>query len=293
MKQKDDLLKRAIQKRRNRTQANMDTLYQRNLKEKELQKSEQQWKIRCDALEASLIPKINQLQKLTVNPKKIIRTFFLLNPSLASYTSIASYTRPSSHNRTASYPHQPTLLTPRLYPSSHPSPQPKPSTCLLDPIPTRLLKDVLPLCLQVSRINRSREGQVLLIVVSMVTGYLLCWMPYGVVAMLASFARPGLVTPAASLIPSLLAKTSSVLNPIIYVLLNHQVQLRSSTHPSPPHNAQQQSTVDPRPKRADRGTKRRACHVHIHRTCSRFSSLSWCGSMCNAEVKGHFSSVIS
>ncbi|TKS90312.1 hypothetical protein D9C73_024443 [Collichthys lucidus] len=62
MKQKDDLLKRAIQKRRNRTQANMDTLYQRNLKEKELQKSEQQWKIRCDALEASLIPKINQLQ---------------------------------------------------------------------------------------------------------------------------------------------------------------------------------------------------------------------------------------
>lgn len=60
-------------------------------------------------------------------------------------------------------------------------------------------------------------------VVSMVTGYLLCWMPYGVVAMLASFARPGLVTPAASLIPSLLAKTSSVLNPIIYVLLNHQV----------------------------------------------------------------------
>lgn len=60
-------------------------------------------------------------------------------------------------------------------------------------------------------------------VVSMVTGYLLCWMPYGVVAMLASFGRPGLVSPAASLIPSLLAKTSTVLNPIIYVLLNHQV----------------------------------------------------------------------
>lgn len=57
----------------------------------------------------------------------------------------------------------------------------------------------------------------------MVTGYLLCWMPYGVVAMLASFGRPGVVPPAASLIPSLLAKTSTILNPVIYVLINHQV----------------------------------------------------------------------
>lgn len=60
-------------------------------------------------------------------------------------------------------------------------------------------------------------------VVCMVIGYLLCWMPYGVTAMLASFGRPGVVPPAASLIPSLLAKTSTVLNPAIYVLLNHQV----------------------------------------------------------------------
>lgn len=81
--------------------------------------------------------------------------------------------------------------------------------------------------LQVSRINRSsaerRDSRVLLMVVSMVTGYLLCWLPYGVMAMLASFGRPGVVPPAASLIPSLLAKTSTVLNPFIYVLLNNQV----------------------------------------------------------------------
>ncbi|KAE8287340.1 Pinopsin Pineal gland-specific opsin [Larimichthys crocea] len=102
---------------------------------------------------------------------------------------------------------------------------------------------------QVSRINRSREGQVLLMVVSMVTGYLLCWMPYGVVAMLASFARPGLVTPAASLIPSLLAKTSSVLNPIIYVLLNHQfsrcflymIRCSSEAPPTPVHHIMRSS----------------------------------------------------
>lgn len=81
--------------------------------------------------------------------------------------------------------------------------------------------------LQVPRINQSaaerREGRVLLMVVSMVTAYLLCWMPYAVVALLSSFGRPHLVPPAAALIPSLLAKSSTVLNPVIYVLLNKQV----------------------------------------------------------------------
>uniref|UniRef100_A0A8C5HHE5 Pinopsin-like n=1 Tax=Gouania willdenowi TaxID=441366 RepID=A0A8C5HHE5_GOUWI len=76
------------------------------------------------------------------------------------------------------------------------------------------------------QINRSsterREGRVLLMVVVMVTGYLLCWMPYGIVAILASFGRSGLMSPGASLIPSLLAKSSIVINPIIYVLLNNQ-----------------------------------------------------------------------
>lgn len=68
-----------------------------------------------------------------------------------------------------------------------------------------------------------RETRVLKMVVCMVAGYLLCWMPYGAVAMLASFGPPAVVPPTASLIPSLLAKTSTVLNPVIYVRLNHQV----------------------------------------------------------------------
>ncbi|CAG08854.1 unnamed protein product, partial [Tetraodon nigroviridis] len=62
-----------------------------------------------------------------------------------------------------------------------------------------------------------REALVLQMVLCMVAGYLLCWMPYGAVAMLASFGPPGVVPPTASLIPSLLAKTSTVLNPVIYV----------------------------------------------------------------------------
>uniref|UniRef100_A0A8C6WHM9 Teleost multiple tissue opsin 3b n=1 Tax=Neogobius melanostomus TaxID=47308 RepID=A0A8C6WHM9_9GOBI len=68
-----------------------------------------------------------------------------------------------------------------------------------------------------------RESRVLLMVVSMVTGYLVCWLPYGVVALLISFGRPGALPPVASLVPALLAKTSTVLNPVIYVLLNKQV----------------------------------------------------------------------
>ncbi|XP_069002245.1 pinopsin-like [Embiotoca jacksoni] len=113
----------------------------------------------------------------------------------------------------------------------------------------RILLAVRAVARQVARIDRSsaewREGHVLLMVVAMVTGYLLCWMPYGVVAMLASFGRPGTVSPVATLIPSLLAKTSTVLNPVIYVLLNNQfsrcfrymIRCSSEAPPTPVHLA--------------------------------------------------------
>uniref|UniRef100_A0A672ZSI0 Teleost multiple tissue opsin 3b n=2 Tax=Sphaeramia orbicularis TaxID=375764 RepID=A0A672ZSI0_9TELE len=91
----------------------------------------------------------------------------------------------------------------------------------------RILLAVRGVTRQVTRIKiktsaEQREGRVLMMVVSMVSGYLLCWMPYGIVAMLSSLGQPGVVSPIASLIPSLLAKTSTVLNPVIYVLLNNQ-----------------------------------------------------------------------
>uniref|UniRef100_A0AAV2JR66 G-protein coupled receptors family 1 profile domain-containing protein n=1 Tax=Knipowitschia caucasica TaxID=637954 RepID=A0AAV2JR66_KNICA len=56
----------------------------------------------------------------------------------------------------------------------------------------------------------------------MVICYLLCWLPYGIMALLATFGPPGLVTPEASIIPSILAKTSTVINPVIYVFMNKQ-----------------------------------------------------------------------
>lgn len=84
-------------------------------------------------------------------------------------------------------------------------------------------------CLQVSGINssmsRKREQHVLFMVVIMVICYLLCWLPYGIMALLATFGPPGFVTPEASIIPSVLAKLSTVINPVIYVFMNKQVRV--------------------------------------------------------------------
>lgn len=66
----------------------------------------------------------------------------------------------------------------------------------------------------------------LLLVVTMVVCYLLCWLPYGIMALVATFGQPGQVTPEASIVPSLLAKTSTVINPVIYIFMNKQVSGR-------------------------------------------------------------------
>lgn len=70
---------------------------------------------------------------------------------------------------------------------------------------------------------RRREFHILFMVVTTVVCYLICWMPYGVVAIMATFGRPGLISPVASVVPSILAKTSTVINPVIYILMNKQV----------------------------------------------------------------------
>ncbi|XP_017581198.2 teleost multiple tissue opsin 3b [Pygocentrus nattereri] len=67
-----------------------------------------------------------------------------------------------------------------------------------------------------------REGWVLLMVLIMVSCYLFCWLPYGVVALLGTFGPSGSVSPTASIVPSVLAKSSTVLNPIIYAFFNKQ-----------------------------------------------------------------------
>nr|XP_043895712.1 teleost multiple tissue opsin 3a [Solea senegalensis] len=67
-----------------------------------------------------------------------------------------------------------------------------------------------------------REQHILVMVLSMVSCYMLCWMPYGIMALVATFGRLGLVTPTASVVPSVLAKFSTVINPVIYMFFNNQ-----------------------------------------------------------------------
>ncbi|TTN01732.1 Pinopsin [Bagarius yarrelli] len=70
--------------------------------------------------------------------------------------------------------------------------------------------------------RRKRDHRVLLMVITMVVCYLLCWLPYGIMALVATFGAPGLVTAEASIVPSILAKSSTVINPIIYIFMNKQ-----------------------------------------------------------------------
>uniref|UniRef100_A0A665X5R6 Pinopsin-like n=1 Tax=Echeneis naucrates TaxID=173247 RepID=A0A665X5R6_ECHNA len=73
-----------------------------------------------------------------------------------------------------------------------------------------------------SVVTRRREQRVLVMVVVMVVCYLVCWLPYGVAALLSTFGPRGLLTPEASITPSLLAKFSTVVNPFIYIFMNKQ-----------------------------------------------------------------------
>ena len=70
---------------------------------------------------------------------------------------------------------------------------------------------------------RRREYRILFMVLTTVVCYLVCWMPYGVVAMMATFGPDDIISPVASVVPSLLAKSSTVINPLIYILMNKQV----------------------------------------------------------------------
>uniref|UniRef100_A0A8C6UHT0 Teleost multiple tissue opsin b n=1 Tax=Neogobius melanostomus TaxID=47308 RepID=A0A8C6UHT0_9GOBI len=88
---------------------------------------------------------------------------------------------------------------------------------------------ILPFCVilysygkLLSIVPRRREQRVLLMVVTMVVCYLVCWLPYGVAALLSAFGPRDLLTPTASITPSLLAKCSTAINPFIYVFMNKQ-----------------------------------------------------------------------
>ncbi|XP_078077570.1 teleost multiple tissue opsin 2b [Mustelus asterias] len=79
---------------------------------------------------------------------------------------------------------------------------------------------------QVGKIKRTaarrREYHVLFMVITTVVCFLLCWLPYGLMALIATFGKPDQITPAARILPAILAKCSTVYNPIIYIVMNKQ-----------------------------------------------------------------------
>ncbi|XP_018410541.1 PREDICTED: pinopsin-like [Nanorana parkeri] len=79
---------------------------------------------------------------------------------------------------------------------------------------------------QMGRINLStaqkREHHLLFMVLCMITCYLFCWMPYGLVSLITTFGKPGIISPTVGIIPSILAKSSTCVNPLIYIFMNKQ-----------------------------------------------------------------------
>ncbi|KAM3911611.1 pinopsin-like [Leptodactylus fuscus] len=69
---------------------------------------------------------------------------------------------------------------------------------------------------------QKRENHLLFMVACMVTCYLFCWLPYGLVSLITTFGKPGTISPTVSIIPSILAKSSTFINPLIYIFMNKQ-----------------------------------------------------------------------
>lgn len=57
----------------------------------------------------------------------------------------------------------------------------------------------------------------------MLAGYFIAWTPYALVCMVAASHKANPFSPKIALVPALIAKTSTIYNPFIYVGLNKQV----------------------------------------------------------------------
>lgn len=71
--------------------------------------------------------------------------------------------------------------------------------------------------------TQKAEREVTRMVVVMVLGFLVCWMPYASFALWVVNNRGHSFDLRLATIPSCLSKASTVYNPVIYVLLNKQV----------------------------------------------------------------------
>jgi c-opsin len=68
------------------------------------------------------------------------------------------------------------------------------------------------------------EKKVAAMFLLMILSFLVCWTPYAVVSMMEAFGRPSAVSPLMAIVPSVLAKSSTAYNPLIYVLMSKKVR---------------------------------------------------------------------
>lgn len=59
-------------------------------------------------------------------------------------------------------------------------------------------------------------------------GFLIAWIPYAVVSVVSAFGAPDSVPIPASVVPTLLAKSSAMYNPIIYQVVDLKNSCRKS-----------------------------------------------------------------
>jgi c-opsin len=75
------------------------------------------------------------------------------------------------------------------------------------------------------------EKRSTIMVAVMIGAFLIAWTPYSILALVETFSDNNVtslvvsISPVVATVPSLFAKTSSVLNPIIYGFLNTQVRI--------------------------------------------------------------------
>lgn len=74
------------------------------------------------------------------------------------------------------------------------------------------------------------EVHVARMVVVMVLAFLLTWLPYAAVALSAVVDSSLHIHPVVATVPVVLAKSSTVYNPIIYIFMNRQVSMDSLTY---------------------------------------------------------------
>ena len=67
-------------------------------------------------------------------------------------------------------------------------------------------------------------------------GFIITWTPYAFVTMYSAFINPDHITPVASTLPAIFAKSSTVWSTIFYIFSNKNIKSRMSFRPSSEKN---------------------------------------------------------